>query len=155
MVAESLYVANLLILPFIAYFALGYLMYGAIFLAIGSLCETIQEAQTLMTPMIFVLMMPMLLLIVVIQAPDAPLVRILSWVPLYTPFLMMIRLPSDPPLFEVIGTSVTLAAFTALILWGAGGVFRAGAVGQAGPDFFKRMLGRLVRRGGGREAAKV
>jgi ABC-2 type transport system permease protein len=138
-----------LLIPFVGYFVLGYLMYGAIFLAIGSLCETIQEAQTLMTPMIFVLMGPMILLPVVLRAPDASLVAILSWVPLYTPFLMMVRLPSDPPLYQVIGTSITLALSTLLILWAAGGVFRAGVVGQAGPDFFKRALGRLTRRGGG------
>lgn len=138
-----------LLFPFAGYFVLGYLMFGAIFLAVGSLCETIQEAQTLMTPMIFVLMAPMLMLPVIIRAPDAPLATILSWVPLYTPFLMMMRLPSEPPLYEVAGTTLLLLATTALILWGAGGVFRAGVIGRASPESVKRIFGKL----GGRKAA--
>jgi ABC-2 type transport system permease protein len=137
-----------LLLPFVGYFVLGYLMYGAIFLAVGSLCETIQEAQTLMTPMIFVLMAPMLMLPVIIRAPDAPLVTVMSWVPLYTPFLMMMRLYSEPPLYEVIGTTLLLIVTTVAILWGAGGVFRAGVIGRASPESVKRFFGKLARRGG-------
>ena len=121
-------------------------MYGAIFLAIGSLCETIQEAQTLMTPMMFVIMGPMLLAPVVIRAPDAPIATVMSWAPLYTPFLMMVRLPSGPPLYEVVGTSIVLAASTVLILWAAGGVFRAGVVGGARPGALKAMIGRGFAR---------
>ena len=135
-----------LLIPFVLYFVLGYLMYGAIFLAIGSLCETIQEAQTLMTPMMFVIMGPMLLAPVVIRAPDAPIATVMSWAPLYTPFLMMVRLPSGPPLYEVVGTSIVLAASTVLILWAAGGVFRAGVVGGARPGALKAMIGRGFAR---------
>jgi ABC-2 type transport system permease protein len=142
-----------LLIPFAGYFVLGYLMYGSIFLAVGSLCESIQEAQTLMTPMIFVLMIPMLMLPVVIRAPDAPIVQILSWVPLYTPFLMMLRLPTEPPLYEIVGTSVVLFGATVLILWAAGGVFRAGVIGRAGPDSLKKLVGRLVGRKGVSERA--
>ncbi len=137
-----------LLVPFAAYFILGYLMFGAIFLAIGSLCETIQEAQTLMTPMVFVLMVPMLMLPVALRSPDAPILAVLSWVPLYTPFLMMVRLPTGPPLAEIAGTSLVLAAFVVAVLWAAGGVFRAGVIGRADPESIKRLLGRLARRGG-------
>jgi len=134
------------IVPFISYFVLGYLMYGAIFLAIGSLCETIQEAQTLMSPMIFILMVPMFILMMALRDPDSPFVIAVSWVPLYTPFIMMARLPSDPPLFDVVGTSVLLLVSTGLILWGAGAVFRAGVTGRAGPDVVKRTFARLFKR---------
>lgn len=139
-----------LLIPFLGYFVLGYLMYGAIFLAVGSLCESIQEAQTLMTPMIFVLMVPMLVVPVALRAPDAPIVQILSWIPLYTPFLMMLRLPQEPPLLEIVGTSLLLVAATALILWAAGGVFRAGVIGSAGVGNLKALFSRI---GGKKPAA--
>lgn len=135
-----------LIIPFVAYFVLGYLMYGAIFLAIGSLCETIQEAQTLMSPMIFILMAPMLVLPIALHEPDSPIIAVISWIPLYTPFTMMARLASDPPLVDLIGTSLLLLAATVAILWAAGGVFRAGVTGRAGPDAVKKALGRLLKR---------
>jgi ABC-2 type transport system permease protein len=141
-----------LLLPFAGYFILGYLMFGAIFLAVGSLCETIQEAQTLMTPMIFILMVPMFMLPVMFRSPDAPILVAMSWIPLYTPFLMMIRLPTDPPLIEIVGTTLVLLVTTVLIVWGAGGVFRAGVIGRAGPDGLKRIVGRLLRGGKARPA---
>ena len=51
-----------LFIPAIISFVLGYLMYGSMFLALGSLCDTIQEAQTLMTPLFVTLMAPLAML---------------------------------------------------------------------------------------------
>lgn len=135
-----------LLIPFAGYFVAGYLMYGAIFIAIGSLCETIQEAQTLMSPMLFLLMAPMFVLPVALRDPESGLLAVLSWFPLYTPFLMMVRLPAGPPLIEVIATTAMLIATTGLVVWGASGLFRAGVVGRAGPGVLKSMIGGLFAR---------
>lgn len=135
-----------LLIPFAGYFIVGYLMYGSIFLAVGSLCETIQEAQTLMSPMIILLMGPMLVLPMALNAPNSPVVTAVSWVPLYTPFVMLIRLPSEPAFLEVLGTTVLTLATTIGVLWAAGGIFRAGVVGRAGPDAVKKAVIRLFRR---------
>lgn len=142
-----------LLIPFIGYFVAGYLMYGAMFLAVGSLCETLQEAQTLMSPMIFILMAPMFVMPFAVTDPDSAIVTTMSWIPLYTPFLMILRLPADPPLWEIIGSTALLVATTALILWAAGGVFRMGVAGRLGPDAAKVLLGRLLR--GRRTQAKA
>jgi len=133
-----------LLLPFFAYFVFGYLMFGSIFLALGSLCETLQEAQTLMTPMIFVMMVPMMALGFAIQDPESPILTVLSWIPLFTPYIMMARLPTDPPMIEIIGTTVLMVVTTVLVLWGAGKVFQAGAMHQAGSDYFKKMITRWL-----------
>jgi len=77
-------------------------------------------------------------------------VRAASWVPLWTPFLMMARLPSDPPLWELLGSGALMLITTALVLWGAGLVFRQGALGQANADSFKRWF----RFGRGRKKAE-
>jgi ABC-2 type transport system permease protein len=129
-----------LIFPFIGYFVFGYLMFGSIFLALGSLCETLQEAQTLMSPIIFTLMVPMLVLSFALQDPGSQVVAIISWIPLFTPFLMLARLPTDPPLYEILGTTLVMILTTTLVLWGAGRVFRAGAMHGAGVDYFKKLL---------------
>jgi ABC-2 type transport system permease protein len=145
-----------LLIPFAIYFVLGYLMFGAVFLAIGSLCETIQEAQSLMSPMMIVLMVPMLMLPLAIRDPDSPAIAIMSWVPIYTPFMMMIRLPSEPAWWEIAGSMAVLAGTAALVLWAAGNVFRAGVSGMAGPDALRKSIARLFRRGrASREAASA
>ena len=127
------------------FFAVGYLMYGSIFLAMGSLCDTLQDAQTLMGPIIWTLMLPLLFLVFSIEASDSALVRAASWVPLWTPFIMMARLPADPPLWEVLGASAAMMAMMVLVVWGAAAVFRQGALRQADADTVRRWF-RLGRK---------
>ncbi len=144
-VADAVFDPGLLI-PFAAYFVAGYLVYGAIFIAIGSLCETIQEAQTLMTPMILILMVPMFALVIGLRDPTSPILAILSWIPLYTPFVMILRMPTDPSLFEIAGTSALLVATTVFVVWAAGGVFRAGVVSGATPGAARALIARMFGR---------
>ncbi len=136
----------LVLLPFIIYFVFGYLMYGAIFLAIGSLCETLQEAQTLMTPMMLIMMAPLIGVITAARDPDASIVGVMSWLPIYTPFLMMARLPTQPPVWEIVATTLLVIATTFAILWTAGGVFRAGVLGGANMDTVRRGVSGLLTR---------
>ncbi|MDP1557229.1 MAG: ABC transporter permease [Hyphomonas sp.] len=121
-----------LIVPALISFMLGYVLYGAIFMALGSLCDTIQEAQTLLSPMMILLMLPMFAIFVAFQDPGSPIVDYASWVPLFTPFLLILRIPQDPPLWEILAQMGLMAVTTALIVWGATKVYRAGAVHGAG-----------------------
>ncbi len=122
------------------FFIAGYLMYGAIFLAMGSLCDTLQDAQTLMSPVIWTLMLPLLFLFFSLEASDSTVVRIASWVPVWTPFVMMARLPADPPLWEVLGAGALMVFTTVLVLWAAAAVFRQGALRQADADTVRRWF---------------
>ncbi len=129
-----------LILPALGYFIIGYFVYGAVFLAIGSLCETLQDAQTLMSPIMLVMMVPLFLVTVALDSPDSPVIAIASWVPVWTPFLMLARLPQDPPMIEIIG-STALMIFTAIVvIWGAGRLFRMGALNQANQETVKNWF---------------
>ena len=133
-----------LLLAALFFFAVGYLMYGAIFLAMGSLCDTLQDAQTLMGPVIWTLMLPLLFLFFSLEASDSTVVRVASWVPLWTPFVMMARLPAEPPLWEVLGASALMIFTMVLVLWAAAAIFRQGALRQADADSVRRFfkLGR-------------
>jgi len=134
-----------LLLAALFFFAAGYLMYGAIFLAMGSLCDTLQDAQTLMGPVIWTLLLPMFFLVFSIEATDSVLLRAASWFPLWTPFLMMARLPSDPPLWELAGASGLMVVTTMFVVWGAAAVFRQGALRQADADSVRRFF-RLKKK---------
>jgi len=124
----------------LVFFIAGYLMYGAIFLAMGSLCDTLQDAQTLMGPVIWTLMLPLLFLFFSFEASDSAVVRVASWVPLWTPFVMMARLPAEPPLWEVLGAGALMIFTTVLVLWAAAAVFRQGALRQADADSVRRFF---------------
>ena len=127
----------------VGYFVGGYLMYAAVFAAIGSFCETPREAQTLIGPIMMVLVIPVFVLQMAMRDPDLAIVRSLSWVPFFTPFLMSARAPSGPPLFELAGTLAVMIAFTVLIVWLAAKAFRAGALSTGKLDW-KGVIG-LVR----------
>mgnify|MGYP006266173323 CR=1 FL=1 len=133
-----------ILLPALLSFLLGYLMFGALFLALGSLCDTIQEAQTLMTPLLVLLMVPLFMLVIAIENPESPIIGVMSWIPVFTPFLLILRMPTEPALWEVAALLVLMAAAAMVILWLATRVYRAGAVHGAGVnDALAWMKNRL------------
>jgi ABC-2 type transport system permease protein len=142
---SSLLLGNGLMFYFIFYLVAGYLMYAAIFTAIGSFCETTREAQTLLGPIMIVLTIPVLFLSQALRRPDTPALEILSWIPPFTPFMMTARAASNPPLWQVIGTGAVMLATVAVVVWIAGRAFRAGAMSSGKVDF-KTLFARL--RGG-------
>ncbi|MCI5105418.1 MAG: ABC transporter permease [Pseudomonadales bacterium] len=118
---------------FVFYYFAGYALYSGVFLAIGSLCSTLKEAQALMMPMILIQIVPLAMMAFVIVDPNNSIVRAMSWFPLFTPYLMMNRAAGDPPMVDVVGTTILLLLSIALVLWGSGKVFRQGVLrtGQA------------------------
>jgi ABC-2 type transport system permease protein len=113
---------------FAAYMVGGYLMYAVLFAAIGAFCETPRDAQTLMGPIMMILVVPILVMQMAVQTPDAPVVQILSWVPFFTPFLMLARMHADPPMIEIVGTMAGMFVTALFMVWVAGRAFRAGAL---------------------------
>jgi ABC-2 type transport system permease protein len=137
---------NGLVFYFLAYMVGGYLMYAVLFAAIGAFCDTPRDAQALMGPIMMVLVVPLLVLQMALQNPDAPVVRILSWVPFFTPFLMSARVPSEPPLIEIIGTLAGMFITALLMVWLAGRAFRAGALSDVKLSW--KSFGNAMRGGG-------
>ena len=133
-----------LFVPAILSFVLGYLMYGSMFLALGSLCDTIQEAQTLMTPLFVTLMAPLAMLAFAVQDAESALIEIMAWVPFFTPFLLILRMPTEPPVWEVLSQLGLMALTTFIILQLATRVYRAGAVHGAGVNDVLAFFGKLV-----------
>jgi len=129
---------------FVFYYFAGYALYSGIFLAIGSLCNTLKEAQALMMPMILIQVVPIAMMAFVVLDPNNSIVRVMSWFPLFTPYLMMNRAASDPPIIDVIGTTVVLVLSIVLVLWLTGKVFRLGVLRTGQPPKFLELL-RLLR----------
>lgn len=129
-----------LLVIFVVSFVLGYVMYGVIFLAIGSLCESLQESQALVSPLFLMLVAPMLLLVPALENPDAPLVVGASWFPLFTPFVLMMRAASGLTLWEAAGPLALTAVTAACVLLAAGKVFRAGATSQLSIADLRRLM---------------
>jgi len=117
-----------LIVYFGLYLIFGYVMYASIFAAIGAFCETTRDAQTLLGPLMLILSVPLIFMAQAITHPDAPVLTALSWIPPFTPFLMVARAANDPPVWQIAGTLALMLATTTVVVWISGRAFRAGAL---------------------------
>ncbi len=122
-----------LLSAFVVYFLLGYLLYAGAFLAIGSVCNTLKEAQNMMGPIMVIMIVPLITMMFIPKDPNGTLATVLSWIPPYTPFVMMNRAAADPPLFDRVGTLVLLVVSVVLVLWLCGRIFRAGILRTGQP----------------------
>jgi len=127
------------------FFVGGYLMFATLYVTVGAFCETTREAQTLLGPMMILLSLPVAFMSQAITHPESPLLEALSWVPIFTPFMMAARAASDPPAWEVAGTAALMFATTALELWVAGPAFKSGAL-STGRFELKVFFASLARR---------
>lgn len=133
------------ILPaFGLYFLLGYVLYSAVILAIGSTCNTIKEAQNYMGVIVLLMMVPLVAMTFIPRDPNGPIATFLSWIPPYTPFVMMNRVTAGPPLRDVLGTLVLLVACDVLAIWACGRIFRAAVLRTGQPASISQMW-RWVR----------
>ncbi len=79
-------------LLYFTYFILGYLLYAGIYIGVGALFDSEQEAQQAIQIITFIAIIPMVLWTLVIENPNSTLVNVLSYIPLVTPFFMMIKI---------------------------------------------------------------
>ncbi len=130
-------------LTFLACFTAGYLLYGALYLGLGALCENLQEAQSLLGPMVMVLTAPLLLLGPAFANPNAPIIEAASWVPLFTPFVLMMRAPAGLGFADVIGPLIILGLTLVATMALAAKLFRAGLSHQLSFAMLRsRVFGR-------------
>ena len=135
-------------LAMIYYFLAGYLMISMIFLTIGAMSDSFRDAQSYLSPVMLVIAMPYAIIAqAVLRDPSSLGVRIMSWIPIYTPFTMLARLGAGVPTWEVIGCGVTLALFVAVEVVLLARVFRASLLGAGS----KPNLARIARLMRGRE----
>lgn len=113
-----------LVAALLFYFVTGYLVSATLYLAVGAVSESTLDAQAYMLPVSMVLWLPLFLLGSLIGNADAVPPKVLSWIPLYTPYAMMARMGVGVETWEVIGTAVLLVAFIAVELWLLGKLFR-------------------------------
>ena len=83
-------------------------------------------------------------MIMVYQNPNGLIASILTWIPIYTPYAVMMRAASDPPMWEVIGATALMLAFAVALIRVMGRIFR-NAILQASPPKARDMW-RLARQ---------
>jgi len=131
----------------IFYFVSGYAVVSAIYLAIGSLSDSIQDAQAYLVPVVMVILLPIVFMMTsMVTDPGSALPHILSWIPLYTPFAMLVRLGSGVSWTEAIGTGVLLVAFMAIEIFAVGRIFQVSLLRTGQPPKLGALVDLVVRK---------
>lgn len=113
---------------FLVYYILGFVLLTSIFAAIGALCNTHKEAQSLMMPVTFLVILPMMSWFSIAQNPNGTLATALSFIPPITPMVMILRICADPELSagQIAGSIAVLVAAVPAAMWLAAKIFRTG-----------------------------
>ena len=82
-----------LLISFVFYFLGGYLLYSALFAAVGSAVDAEADTQQFILPITIPLILSFILMQPVMNNPDGVLAYWLSLIPFTSPIIMMVRLP--------------------------------------------------------------
>jgi ABC-2 type transport system permease protein len=120
----NIFMAGNLMLSLV-YFVLGYIFYSAIFVAAGSPVTTEQEAQQITTYVSLLLVFPIMIAMPVMQNANSVWIKVLSFIPLLTPTLMVLRISVQmPEAWEILSTIALLVVSAIGMMWAAGKIFR-------------------------------
>ncbi|MEL7004086.1 MAG: ABC transporter permease [Bacteroidota bacterium] len=116
-----------IIITFIFYFIGGYLLYGALFAAVGSAVDTPADAQQFMLP----IMLPIIIgffgmSMFVTDDPNGAASFWLSVIPFTSPIVMMGRIGFGVPLWELLLSMALLIGGFIFTIWLAGRIYRVG-----------------------------
>jgi ABC-2 type transport system permease protein len=116
-----------LIVSFIFYFLGGYLLYGALFAAVGSAVDAPSDAQQFMFPITIPLIVAYMgLFVFVLQDPTGSTSFWLSIIPLTSPIAMMGRISYGVPFWELALSMGLLVLGFLFTTWLAGKIYRIG-----------------------------
>lgn len=116
----------LLIWCFAFYFLIGYLLYAALFAAIGSAVDSEADTQQFMLPITIPMIFGFAIAQGVINNPNSGVAQFFSIFPLTSPIVMMVRLPFDVPVWELILSMAMLIVGFLFFTWLAGKIYRTG-----------------------------
>jgi ABC-2 type transport system permease protein len=129
------------------YFFSGYLMLAMLYLTIGSLSNSMQDAQAYLMPVTMSIVVPVFMMMSgVIRNPSGWLPSVMSWIPLYTPFAMLARLGSGVTAGEILGTGLLLVVFVTAEMVLLGRVFRASLLNTGQPPKLGAFVRLMLRR---------
>ncbi|MDE5607671.1 MAG: ABC transporter permease [Muribaculaceae bacterium] len=104
----------------------GFLLYAAIYAAIGSAVENVQDGSQLQAFILIPLIIGFFASTTVAANPESGLAFWLSVIPFTAPMVMMTRIPFDIPVGEIILSLAILYASFIVMVWLAGKIYRVG-----------------------------
>jgi ABC-2 type transport system permease protein len=140
--------APLSVLPwFFLYMVADVLVVSSLAIGVGSACASPNDAQHLAMLVMAPTLIPLFLMAPIIQAPNGPMATAMSFMPPFTPLIMLMRqaMPGGVPAWEPWVALVGVIAWTLFITWGAARIFRIGILMQGKTAKISEMARWAVR----------
>jgi len=132
----------------LVFFILGYLLYAALFAAVGAMVSSEQEAQQAQIPVVMMLVLSILFLQPVLGAPDSDLAVTLSLLPFSAPVVMPMRMSAvSVPWWELVLSLVALVSGGYLGLYVAARIYRTGILMHGKRPRLREVLRWIGRSG--------
>jgi len=125
---------------FLFYFVGGYLLYSAMFAAVGSAGDNETEAQQFTLPVSLPLILGFILAQSIINEPNGSLAFWMSMIPFTSPVVMMVRVASGVPAWELILSMTLLISGFLAITWVAARIYRVGILMYGKKVSFKEIV---------------
>jgi ABC-2 type transport system permease protein len=128
---------------FLLCFVMAYFMVASMMAAVGSAVSDLREAQSLVGPVMMLLIIPLVLWAPIIENPNGLLATIMSFVPPASPFVLILRLTAatEPiPLWQTLLALTWGFACAYGMVWIAARIFRVGVLMQGKPPTPRELL---------------
>ena len=125
---------------FVLNFVGGYLIYASIFAAIGASINEQEDSQQFIMPITLLMIFALYAAIASGDNPDGPLAQWCSMIPFTSPIVMMVRVPFDAPMWEILLSLVILYGTALGMIWIAGKIYRIGILMYGKKPSLKEMM---------------
>lgn len=139
MLGDTGYILNLFVLLTLLLVG-GYLLYSAIYAAIGSAVDNIQDASQLQTVAVIPIILGMVFSMSVINDPNSTLAVWLSMIPFTSPMVMMARIPFGIPAGQIVASLAILYVSVIFLIWLSAKIYRVGIFMYGKKPTFKELI---------------
>ena len=134
---------------FFVFLLVGMLTFGSLFAGVSAACQDLKDSQNFAGTIVIILVVPMMLSVATIEAPDGPFAVTLSFVPAISVMSMMnrIAIPPGPPDWQIYLSLTINLLFAVLVIWGSSRIFRIGILSQGKTPTWRELLRWVFQRG--------
>ncbi len=130
------------------FLTLAIFLFGSMFIAVGSACSDLKDAQSLITPVMMFAIIPVMLVGPVLTNPTSTLAVWASMFPSAAPTLMTMRMAMSPapPVWQVV-LSITLTILSTVgCVWASAKIFRTALLMHGKAPTFRELARWVVAR---------
>jgi ABC-2 type transport system permease protein len=125
----------------LVYFILGFIFFSTLFVGIGSIVSTEQEAQLMTTYLSIILIFPIVFAVPAIENPDAFILKIFSFIPFTIPSVMLLRINiAQVSIIDIWITIVILLFSIVIMIRICSKIFRIGILSYGTKPSLKEIM---------------